>query len=116
MLINIFVSLSELFVADLPLVEYYALVAKFVIHYLFLQRINDDLTDWRRQWNEHKLRTEHHMSPNQFLARFQERSAAEPILLDAFPCIPRAFEKEVEDVPGVVLGPLISFNCSLGNI
>lgn len=35
---------------------------------MFLNRINEHLSDWRQYWNNHKLRTEKHMSPNSILA------------------------------------------------
>jgi hypothetical protein len=40
---------------------------KFIIHYLFMNRINDDLARFRIVWNSHKLSSEHHRSPNQLV-------------------------------------------------
>lgn len=41
--------------------------ALFCLHYLFLNRINEDLLSYRQRWNSHRIRTEKNMSPNQML-------------------------------------------------
>jgi hypothetical protein len=40
---------------------------KFVIHTLFMDRINADLARFRCSWNEHQVSTEGNLSPNQML-------------------------------------------------
>jgi hypothetical protein len=40
---------------------------KFVMHRLFLDRINEDLAKCRERWNIHKLRTENNLTPNQLM-------------------------------------------------
>ncbi len=37
----------------------------FCCHYTFLPRLQDDLNLFRDGWDNHPLRTEHNMSPNQ---------------------------------------------------
>lgn len=51
----------------------------FCLHYLFLNRINDDLELFRQRWNNHKLRTEHNKSPNQLLILNQDKVPNPPL-------------------------------------
>ena len=37
----------------------------WALHYIYLQRINQELDQFRGQWNHHGLRMEHHQSPLQ---------------------------------------------------
>uniref|UniRef100_A0A8C6PT05 Integrase catalytic domain-containing protein n=1 Tax=Nothobranchius furzeri TaxID=105023 RepID=A0A8C6PT05_NOTFU len=41
----------------------------WALHYIYLPRINRDLTDFTQQWNNHGLRTERHLSPLQMFVR-----------------------------------------------
>ncbi|XP_057217742.1 uncharacterized protein LOC130571067 [Triplophysa rosa] len=41
----------------------------WALHYVFLPRINRDLTAFTRQWNNHGLRTERHQTPFQIFVR-----------------------------------------------
>ena len=41
------------------------MIQMFVLHYLFLDRINESLSEFRKAWNNHKVRTEHNKSPVQ---------------------------------------------------
>jgi hypothetical protein len=40
----------------------------YVLQYMFMQRINEDLDRFKESWNHHKLSTEHNQSPYQLLA------------------------------------------------
>ena len=40
-------------------------VYMFCLHYVFLPRINKSLKEWKSTWNNHKISTEGHLSPNQ---------------------------------------------------
>jgi hypothetical protein len=42
-------------------------VQMFVLHYLFMDRINESLIDFRNAWNNHKIRTENNKTPIQLL-------------------------------------------------
>ena len=55
-------------------------MAIFVLHYVFLPRINEQLEFFRQVWNNHKLSTEHHKSPNQLLKDSMHLSEAIPAL------------------------------------
>lgn len=41
----------------------------WALHYVYLPRINQSLQKFRGQWNNHGLRTEHHMTPNQIFVK-----------------------------------------------
>uniref|UniRef100_A0A3Q1J714 Integrase catalytic domain-containing protein n=1 Tax=Anabas testudineus TaxID=64144 RepID=A0A3Q1J714_ANATE len=41
----------------------------WALHYIYIPRINRDLSDFMRQWNNHGLRTERHMTPLQLFVR-----------------------------------------------
>jgi hypothetical protein len=51
----------------------------FVLHYLFIRLINEDLDRFRNAWNNHKLRTEHGYTPNQLIALNQDVSDSEMV-------------------------------------
>jgi hypothetical protein len=51
--------------------DFNSMRTKFVIHHLFMDRINADLQRFRSVWNTHKLRTEHNQTPLQLI--FQNR-------------------------------------------
>lgn len=40
---------------------------KFIIHYLFLSRINEDLDRFTSAWNSHRLSTENNRTPHEIL-------------------------------------------------
>jgi hypothetical protein len=53
----------------------------WALHYIYMPRINMDLTNFQKQWNDHSLRTENHSSPNQLfissmLSNWNHQSAA----------------------------------------
>jgi hypothetical protein len=50
----------------------------FVFHFLFLDRINEDLEEFRSGWNDHALRTERNNTPTQLLKRYIKKTAALP--------------------------------------
>jgi len=52
----------------------------FVLHYLFLNLLNEDLERFRNSWNNHKLRTENGYTPNQLIALNQD--VADSIFVD----------------------------------
>ena len=41
----------------------------WVLHYVFLPRINEDLQTFQKTWNNHSLRTEHNQSPQQIFVQ-----------------------------------------------
>lgn len=41
----------------------------WALHFVFIPRLNRDLELFRCQWNNHPLRTEHHMTPNQLFVK-----------------------------------------------
>lgn len=41
----------------------------FCLHYVFLHRINQSLSQWKTSWNNHKIRTEHHQTPMQLYTK-----------------------------------------------
>ena len=43
------------------------IIQMFVLHHLFLDRINESLSEFRDAWNNHKVRTEHNRTPVQIL-------------------------------------------------
>ena len=49
---------------------------KFVVHYMFMGRINEELSRFIEVWNNHKLSTEKNKSPNQLLFENMDLSAA----------------------------------------
>lgn len=54
----------------------------FILLYLFLPRINQDLLRFQERWNLHKIRSENELSPNQLLQIHQEDSGAIPYIDD----------------------------------
>lgn len=54
----------------------------YIIHYLFLPCIDEDLQRFREMWNNHKLRTEQSKSPNQLWYMHRELTAFAPALVD----------------------------------
>ncbi len=58
----------------------------FALHYVFLPRIQKLLDEWVEAWNNHPMRTERNMSPNQiriegYLKNFK---SSNPAVLDVF--------------------------------
>jgi hypothetical protein len=39
------------------------------LHYVFLPRINQNLEQWRKSWNHHKIRTEANQTPLQLFVK-----------------------------------------------
>ena len=39
----------------------------YVLHYIYIPRVNDTLTAFKEGWNCHGVRTEHDQSPNKLL-------------------------------------------------
>ena len=39
----------------------------YCLHYMFKRRMQEDLNQYRESWNNHKIRTANHYSPNQML-------------------------------------------------
>ena len=72
----------------------------WALHYIFLPRINSDLSLFQDQWNNHGLRSEGHMSPNQlFVSRALELFGSERTAVkDLFD---PAVEPEVHEQYGV---------------
>ena len=48
----------------------------FLIHYMFMSAINNDLQQFQRTWNNHPLRTENNRSPHQLLRCYASSSEA----------------------------------------
>lgn len=61
-------------------------VHMWALHYIYLPRINSDLTAFATQWNNHGLRTERHMSPLQIFVRgcLQQQSRESTAMQDIF--------------------------------
>lgn len=51
-------------------------IVKFCLHYLFLPRINETLTEFMNSWNNHKLSTARYRTPKQLLILYAGDSAA----------------------------------------
>jgi hypothetical protein len=64
--LNFYIILFNFWV-DTYYIDFNTVRVKFIIHYMFMRRINDDLANFRRVWNDHPLSTEHHQTPNQLL-------------------------------------------------
>jgi hypothetical protein len=45
-------------------INFYYMRTKFVIHHMFLDRLNEELELFRRTWNSHPLSTEHQTTPD----------------------------------------------------
>ncbi|XP_041843875.1 uncharacterized protein LOC121641664 [Melanotaenia boesemani] len=58
----------------------------WALHYVFLPRINRDLTEFAQQWNNHGLRTERHQSPLQVFVRgcLEQQDRHSTAMLDIF--------------------------------
>ncbi|POG77292.1 hypothetical protein GLOIN_2v1549386, partial [Rhizophagus irregularis DAOM 181602=DAOM 197198] len=41
----------------------------FCLHYVFIPRINQSLSQWKASWNNHKIRTENHQTPMQLYSK-----------------------------------------------
>lgn len=50
----------------------------FVLHHMFLHRINQDLHSTMHSWNNHSMRTENQATPNQLLLHFHKYPPAPP--------------------------------------
>ena len=50
----------------------------FCLHYLFLPVLNKHIKEFKDGWNNHKIRTENHKTPNQILVEEQSKTAAYP--------------------------------------
>lgn len=66
----------------------------WALHFMYLPRLNRDLSDFVRQWNNHGLRTERHMSPRQLFVTgcLQQQRRASTAMQDIFgaPAAPAA--------------------------
>lgn len=83
----------------------------FVLHYLFIGRINDDLRQFQLSWNRHALSTEHNRTPNQLLILNGDRSDALQIPTTVeIPDEPIVGELQLDNLPKVQLEPI---NCPL---
>jgi transposase-like protein len=58
-------------------INFYYMRTKFVIHHMFLDRLNEELELFRRTWNSHPLSTEHQTTPDQ-LVEFNKHLIKEP--------------------------------------
>jgi hypothetical protein len=67
----------------------------FCIHYLFLNRINQDLDRYRDAWNNHKLSTERSRTPHLLLRMNEDKNAA--VNIDLSPNTVAEDEYGVED-------------------
>ena len=56
----------------------------FCLHYLFLHRINEDLELFRQRWNNHKLRTEQHKTPNELVQLYADRIPFPRVTIDEY--------------------------------
>jgi len=58
----------------------------WALHFIYIPRINRDLGMFCQQWNNHPLRTEHHLSPNQLFIRsaLQLRNSSLTAIKDLF--------------------------------
>lgn len=82
-------------------------VAVFVLHHLFLYRINQDLNSFRHSWNNHKIRTEHNRTPNQLLFLNDHASAAEEVDIDTLLYgVEGVIDEEEEELDQVFLDPV----------
>lgn len=68
---NIFLRLQNTHLIDFSHED-----ALYCLHYVFLNRINEDLQRYMRVWNNHKLSTEHNSTPNKLLLVNSHVSAA----------------------------------------
>lgn len=58
----------------------------WALHYVYLPRLNRDLSDFINQWNNHGLRTERHMSPLQIFVRgcLEQQNSESTAMQDIF--------------------------------
>lgn len=58
----------------------------WALHYVYLPRINGDLQNFVGAWNNHGLRTEHHMTPLQIFVRgcLQQQRSQKTAMRDIF--------------------------------
>ena len=50
----------------------------FAAHYVFLPRLQDHLDSFAREWDDHALRTEKNLTPNQLWATERAQSTVSP--------------------------------------
>ena len=83
----------------------------YVLQYMFMTRINQDLDQFRESWNHHPIRTAHNRSPYQIL---EENKELQPVEIDEVEIDEvENIEVEVEeDVPYVHVEPI---NCPFNN-
>ena len=56
----------------------------FVLHYMFLPRINADLEQFRQAWNRHKLSSEGNATPNELMLLNTENDGLQDVNKDDY--------------------------------